>query len=474
MLFIFLLSSLFALFIVYFIKNLVFSDTSQVPGPILNKLSKIPLIIKQIQGTSHEYIYQLHIRYGDTVMIAPNLISILNSEDNKSNLRLIYGNYDFKKSHLYRAFEYSGPNIFTTNDKIQHQNWKKIMIPTYSTSYMKKMDNLIETQVGIFIDKISSVDDPVVNFYDQLKFLSFDIVGEIAFGGSFRMLQNGGHQITKWIEIHHRYVILSTFIPLLKKIKKFVDWGTGAQYNIIQFTKNAIENRRNIEDERFDILGFLINHEYNFSLDQLVAQSTFKLIAATDTTSNTILWTLYLLLKNSKENEKVKTEIRSVFSKGMKISMDMIRNMEFINLEYAIKESMRLLCVTPFILPRITPNTGSEINGYKIPPGCEVGITTYALHRDENYWIKPDEFIPSRFDPTSKYYKIGQDQNYAPFSYGVRACLGRTLSLNQIKLTLVNLLLKFDLELVSKNPQPRYFVTLKPKDLELKIRVIKL
>jgi cytochrome P450 len=58
-------------------------------------------------------------------------------------------------------------------------------------------------------------------------------------------------------------------------------------------------------------------------------------------------------------------------------------------------------------------------------------------------------FIPERFDPESKYYLTPDGKKRNPFSFspflgGVRICLGKTFVEEVSKVTLPNLLQKFD------------------------------
>lgn len=61
----------------------------------------------------------------------------------------------------------------------------------------------------------------------------------------------------------------------------------------------------------------------------------------------------------------------------------------------------------------------------KIPKGTSIQIPLYSLHRDEEYYIKPNEFIPERFDiengGSKRYHDMGV---FLPFGDGPRICLG--------------------------------------------------
>ena len=70
------------------------------------------------------------------------------------------------------------------------------------------------------------------------------------------------------------------------------------------------------------------------------------------------------------------------------------------------------------------------------------------MHHDKKQWGENhDDFIPERFDPTSKHYKTPDGKNRHPFSFipffgGHRICLGKTFAEFIAKRT-ISMVLKF-------------------------------
>ena len=70
-----------------------------------------------------------------------------------------------------------------------------------------------------------------------------------------------------------------------------------------------------------------------------------------------------------------------------------------------------------------------------IPKKSLVLIPIQAIHMNEKLWKNPNEFIPERFDPDSKYFltpfgKKRHPMSYSPFLGGRRICLGKTFAEN--------------------------------------------
>jgi cytochrome P450 len=65
------------------------------------------------------------------------------------------------------------------------------------------------------------------------------------------------------------------------------------------------------------------------------------------------------------------------------------------------------------------------IENYSIPPMTTVVIFPYILHRNENIYSKPEDFIPERFldEENKSKFLFG----YIPFSAGARNCIGNLI-----------------------------------------------
>jgi len=80
-----------------------------------------------------------------------------------------------------------------------------------------------------------------------------------------------------------------------------------------------------------------------------------------------------------------------------------------------------------------------------------ITIMMGSLCNDANEWIKPESFIPERFDANSKFFLTpsGQRRNpysFSPFLGGSRICIGKTFIEVVSKLTVPTLLSHFNFE----------------------------
>ena len=120
------------------------------------------------------------------------------------------------------------------------------------------------------------------------------------------------------------------------------------------------------------------------------------MIADTDTSSQTVNWTLVLLANRPKIQAKVNEEPDRV------IGPDALPTVEYrTRLPYifaCLAEPMRYRTIGPLGLPH-KASEDTEIGGYLIPAGAQVLGNIYSIHHDPGLWHSPHEYIPERFLP---------------------------------------------------------------------------
>ena len=167
-----------------------------------------------------------------------------------------------------------------------------------------------------------------------------------------------------------------------------------------------------------------------------------------DTTSVSMIYTLYLFGKYPKIQERVQQEIDELFDqidnedkKDPHLTMNQLREMKF--LEACIKESLRLYPSVPIIARKASDDI--DINGKVIPKDCTIIIFIYGIQRDPEFFSKPEKFIPDRFMENSEYY-VRNPYAYVPFSAGPRNCIGQKFAFLEEKVVLANILRNFNLK----------------------------
>jgi cytochrome P450 len=89
------------------------------------------------------------------------------------------------------------------------------------------------------------------------------------------------------------------------------------------------------------------------------------------------------------------------------------------------KEVLRLWPPIPEIARLVTKKI--QINGFDIPVGAWIMVSSYASGRCEEYFDAPFEFEPERFKLDEGKSKIS-NYTYFPFSIGARNCIGQNFA----------------------------------------------
>jgi cytochrome P450 len=197
------------------------------------------------------------------------------------------------------------------------------------------------------------------------------------------------------------------------------------------FIYELIGSRRASDEDRGDVLSILLSATDEAGrrmTDTEVRDALVSLIAAGyETTTNTLVWTLYLLSEHPSICRGVQAELASVLGGRMPTPAD-LPSLTF--LDQVIKESMRLY-PSAWTQGRCAVRD-FELDGYTIPAGTLLLFSQWALHRNPDLWPDADCFRPERWNPRSQ---NTTPWAYFPFGGGSRICLGKSLA--QLELFLV-------------------------------------
>ncbi|KAK0637632.1 putative sterigmatocystin biosynthesis P450 monooxygenase stcF [Lasiodiplodia hormozganensis] len=152
-------------------------------------------------------------------------------------------------------------------------------------------------------------------------------------------------------------------------------------------------------------------------------------VAGSETTATLLSGVTYYLLTNPRVYDKLKKEVRGTFNSDEEITIDRIGDLPY--LLAVLDEALRLY--PPGANPHLRriPPEGAILGGKFIPGNTAVGMNQYVVHRSEENFARPDEFIPERWiDGDQEPWKNDRREALQPFSFGPRNCIGRKYVLN--------------------------------------------
>jgi len=211
------------------------------------------------------------------------------------------------------------------------------------------------------------------------------------------------------------------------------------------------EESRVADDGKEDLLDVLLRIQREGDLQVPLTADNIKsavgdlFAGGSETAATSLQWTMAELMRTPRVMRKVQDEVRQALAGRPTVTEDDLGDLRYMRL--VIKESLRLHPPVPLLLPRECRNT-CRVLGFDVPVGTIVFVNAWAIARDPNYWEKPEEFVPERFENSKVDFK-GTDFEYLPFGAGRRMCPGMVFGLVHLELALAGLLYHFDWEMPS-------------------------
>ncbi|KAL8792649.1 MAG: hypothetical protein Q9195_004777 [Heterodermia aff. obscurata] len=394
---------------------------------------------------------------GDVIRFGPNRL-LFNTAD---GLHDIYGPArNVKKAKGYSAL-LPAPGAFSVHtaiDKDMHRHKRKVLAQGLSDDALKKFEPALLACLEKFCEKLCGSQDSSVDWTEAKNmthwcdYLTFDVMGEFGFGNTFNMLEKEDNRfMIDAIAASNLRTSVYAQIPELAKFKLekiLYPQGTRMRQRFLDVTKDLAETRANLpKDHKSDLFSLVIDAKdpetgKGFSSQELWSESKFLIVAGSDTSSTVLASALFYLARYPNAYAKLEEEISIRFATledihtGPKLT-------SCAYLRACLYETMRLSPPAGGAMWREVDLGGELIDGIHVPAGFDVGTSMYAIHHNEAYYPDPYTFIPERWiaGPENSSANVAQAQRaWNPFSVGPRGCIGRSLALTEISLTVVRLM----------------------------------
>ena len=282
---------------------------------------------------------------------------------------------------------------------------------------------------------------------------AFGVDTNIQVGENIEMLENAKRffQVPPIVRRLARLPVVGTILGFLARLRGILNYFRD-------LAQHVIKTRRQLgATGRKDLLQLMMNaydektaeNVGRLTDDEIVAQSILFLLAGSDTTGNTLSFTVYFLAMNPDVQEKLRKHIKEAMESTADESMyDVAKSIEY--LDCVIKETLRLCPTLPMINRECCE--AHDLNGMHIPAGTEILFATYAMHHDPDAWPEPEKFDPERFRSPAK--NARHPFQYLPFGAGPRSCIAMRFALMEIKIVLVRILMKYKFERSPETQEP--------------------
>eukprot|EP00850_Spirogloea_muscicola_P005820 SM000027S09601 [mRNA] locus=s27:235603:239159:- [translate_table: standard] len=363
------------------------------------------------------------------------------------------------------------------------------VLPLFHTHRLRNYSEIMHKAASTLCDCLASTPEGKhVDMLTLVQAMTLDVIGTAAFGIHFGMQEEGtDKRLLEMLSVNIRRTTelrLSNLIGLfmgskfvfpaqemLGKIpgtleyaaKQRVIYTAGASLSIIK------DRRANPDETRQDLVSILTSLRTKDTGRSLTDAEVTSLVtefmgAGSDTTANTVAFSIYLLSKHPEAEKKVLAEIDNYRipipaqgdgdqkdGDGGKVTHPTFEELsKFPYIEQVVQETLRLY-PTGAVLSRMA-NEDTTAGQLMIPKGIPVFVPVYAMHHNPKLFPDPESFRPERFDPACEEAKMRHPYAYIPFGSGPRMCIGYKFAMEEARLTLIRLYQRFTFRLVPDAP----------------------
>ncbi|CAE6373511.1 unnamed protein product [Rhizoctonia solani] len=445
-----------------------------------------------------DVICRLHSKYGTFMRIGPNHISIADPEAHEA----VYGHSSgLTKTELYNGFTNGTPIIFTATDKAVHTTKRRRVANVFSMQSVLEFEPRVKKHIlelckqwDVRCDSAACGTSginweakdgkAIIDCCAQFAFLVFDIIGDLAVGSPFGLVQRQRDAVpmARSLDLsenigvstaetsvagaltraNHMVMVVGVYPLWIQKILRLAPWHLGGAFATTRLFKWAVAavndrlaRKKNGDDgtggvDIIDKLLPVLNAPGSgMSQAEFIAEILGILVAGGDTTSNTLSGLCYYLAMQPRCQRKLQEELDAhipLDQSELNDSSNVVPRYEDVKglpyLGACIKETHRLQSVVGTGLPRmVPPGKTFTFRDQTFKAGSILSVPSYTTNRSKIWGHDADEFRPERWledgaGALSKYL--------VPFSVGPRACVGRNLATMDLFLIVATLFRRYE------------------------------
>ncbi|KAL2262294.1 hypothetical protein VTK26DRAFT_1846 [Humicola hyalothermophila] len=522
--------------------NLFLHPLRSVPGPKLWAASYLPYTITWLTGRAPFVILALHERYGDTVRVTPSRLSFVHPDAwHEIRGHRVRGRAGHGEHGKDPDFFFAARLNLVGGDRAYHARVRRILSHAFSAKAMQQQQPLITRHIDLLMRRLrmavstsssssspsssSSRPDPpppppphvtttttpisfdcnsnsssnttstgddgaVVNLAAWFNFVTFDIIGDLAFGAPFGCLSAGRYhpwvgailrsmaQAGAWLAVQWHAPALLALLKVLSP-RRYLGAHSDAQTEFARAMVDArvrererergrLGKEKEEEEEKEEEGGPVAGGRPDFleamltardeegrglSRDEVAANARLLVIAGSETTATALAGTVYLLGKYPDVQRRLAEEVRGAFKSEDEIDFLGVNRLKY--MLAVLDESLRMFPPVPSPMSRICQPGGDVIQGVYVPEGTGLDIWSIAMHYYSRNFENPHDFIPERWldGAEGRCPEKGRQGASQPFSVGPRNCIGRNLAYVEMRIILARLVWNYDLALADEASQ---------------------
>ncbi|XP_058453019.1 probable cytochrome P450 12a4, mitochondrial [Malaya genurostris] len=326
-----------------------------------------------------------------------------------------------------------------------------MMQPKTIKLYVSKVDEVAREFMEIMTNLRDEKNELPADYDQWLNRWALETMGVLALDTRLGVLKEESDEakhivtnIRKFFELTYEIEVLPSLwryfkTPKFRQLMSTLDDLTRLVMAKVDDAVVRLDNNPSTDSNTQSVLEKLLKVDRNVA----IIMAFDMLLAGVDTTSSGTIGVLYCLAKNPEKQEKLRDELRAILPrKDSPLTPENMRNMPY--LRACIKEGIR-------VCPPTAGNaraTGRDmvLQGYRIPKGTDVVMSSMLLQNDDLHFARAKEFLPERW---LKEDGIPEGKNshpfvYLPFGFGARACIGKRLAMLEMEMIISRITRQFD------------------------------
>ncbi|KAF2734672.1 cytochrome protein [Polyplosphaeria fusca] len=414
------------------------SPLGAVPGPWYSRWTSVGSQYYWFTGKKAIYVDALHKHYG----ICLSLLS--HSEVDFASVSAAKQIHSFRtpfpKTQYYAnlSIGMGAANVFTTTNLAYHGFLRRLLFPPMSESTLKTYEPIVDGRVRLAVQRMAEEMKKrgAADVFKWWLFLATDTIGELAFGDSFRMLEQGReNQYSKDMKMIARLSGLRAEHPTLFKLASYLPLPVF-RASVMQVQRIRTYAEQSLERYRLAVAAEPNNPkptvftklfnagDEGLSMAEITSQAQAYIIAGSDTTANTLTFLVWAVCKDEKIKQRLTAELAGL---PEDYTDEGLKSLPY--LTCVIKEALRIYAAAPSALPREVTGLGCEIDGYWLPGRVTASTQAYSMHRNPIAFPDPEKYDPSRWEAPNK------DMNdlWMAFGAGTHTCIGIHLAQMELR-----------------------------------------
>lgn len=344
-------------------------------------MSRIPHELGLARGRIIKDLATLHDKYGDVVRVSPNALSFIHPNAWQDIYARKPGLEPFPKDmRRYTEFlNINGAKGVLTADDADHVRLRRGLSPAFSDKGIRDQEPMLQTHAALLVQRLRDTihDRAIAGKVDiscWLNWVTFDIMGDLAFGEPFGCLQRC--EYNPWVASVYEFIRDGTYLGIIKQFP-WLDFvfqralPASLLQKLYDHQKLAIEKvncRIQLGSDRDDMLNIILKHngtEKEMSRDEMYSNANLLILAGSETSATAMAGCIYFLAQNRQVLHNLNNEIRSRFAREEEITFQALSNLTY--LTAVLDETMRLYPPQPVFTPRLSPSGGAVVAGHFVP-----------------------------------------------------------------------------------------------------------